>query len=101
MSGALVFLLVFCFLIPLSLVFSCGTVQYLIASRVKDRVVRGLLSIPLPVLCLCLGWILSQHPIRDLDIFGFHLDLAYVACALVGSFLGWLLGWAKRWRKGP
>ena len=98
MSGPLVFYLVFCFLIPLSLVLACGTVQYLITAKVKDRVVRGLLLIPLPLLGLCVGWILYQNPIRDLDVFGFHMDLAYVACALVGTFLGWLLGWAKRWK---
>ena len=96
MSGVLAFYLVFCFLLPLSLVLACGTAQYLIAAKVKDRLIRRLLLIPLPVLCLCVGWILHQNPIRDLDVFGFHFDLAYVACALVGTFLGWLLGWAKR-----
>ena len=96
MSGVLAFYLFFCFLIPLLLVLACGAVQYLIAAKVKDGVARRLLLVPLPVLGLCAGWILCQNPIRDLDVFGFHMDLAYVACALVGTFLGWLLGWAKR-----
>ena len=95
------FMLVFFFLIPLSLILSCGTVQYLIASRVKDRLMRGLLLLPLPVLGLCAGWILFENPIPALDFFGQHMELGYVACALVGTILGWLLGWAKRWRKGP
>lgn len=48
-------LLLLFLIIPLAL--PCGFVQYLISSKVKDRVVRNILLVPLPTLGLwLLGW---------------------------------------------
>lgn len=82
--------------IPVVLALLCGFVQYLISAKIKDRVVRKILLVPLPALGGWLLWLLSQKPLWGWDFLGWDLSMVYVAAALAGTFLGWLLGWADR-----
>ena len=89
-------LLLLFLIIPLALALPCGFVQYLISSKVKDRVVRNILLVPLPTLGLWLLWLLSQKPLLNISLFDRDIGMIYVAFALLGTFLRWLLGWAAR-----
>ena len=90
------------FVVPIPLLLLCAGIQWFLASHIKDRVNRLLISSVLPILTggltvLCAYQMYSITGWDSLTWALIYLPLA--VGALIGTLLGWFLGWKKRRKK--